>query len=219
MYLQQQQRKNCPPIQQYLLCMASYAFYFKINSVFWMYVQKTTKEQNKTIQQNLLCMAACLFFFLLQDQQLNLPDLSTLWLGTCIQLCHTHTHTWQTMALGFRRAERSRHSFRMSVDILGTSWDQCVSMVQYCFTSTETIKLVRTDSPGRPPRLSTQLLNSERQAHLIRSFVWPKVSPPFLVLSRAQICLNSVHYVFLKSFNVLTRLVKPVYCEKAKALT
>ena len=42
----------------------------------------------------------------------------------------------------------------MSVDILGTSRDQCVSMVQYCFTSTETIRLVRTDSPGRPPRLS-----------------------------------------------------------------
>ena len=43
---------------------------------------------------------------------------------------------------------------RMLVDILGTSWDQCVSMVQYCFTSTETTRLVRTDSPGRPPRLS-----------------------------------------------------------------
>ena len=43
---------------------------------------------------------------------------------------------------------------RMSVDILGTSWDQCRSMVQYSFTSTETRRLVRTDSPGRPPRLS-----------------------------------------------------------------
>ena len=43
---------------------------------------------------------------------------------------------------------------RMSVDILGTSWDQCVSMVQYCFTSTETRRLVRTGSPGRPPQLS-----------------------------------------------------------------
>ena len=42
----------------------------------------------------------------------------------------------------------------MSVDILGTSWDECVSMVQYCFTSTETIRFVRTESPGRPPRLS-----------------------------------------------------------------
>ena len=42
----------------------------------------------------------------------------------------------------------------MSVDILGTIWDQCVSIVQYCFTSTEIIRLVRTDSPGRPPRLS-----------------------------------------------------------------
>ena len=42
----------------------------------------------------------------------------------------------------------------MSVDILGTSWDQCRSMVQYSITTTETRRLVRTDSPGRPPRLS-----------------------------------------------------------------
>ena len=42
----------------------------------------------------------------------------------------------------------------MSTDILGTSWDQSVSTVQYCFTSTETIRLVRTESPGQPPRLS-----------------------------------------------------------------
>ena len=43
----------------------------------------------------------------------------------------------------------------MSADILGTSWDtQCRSMVQYSLTSTETRRLVRTDSPGRPPRLS-----------------------------------------------------------------
>ena len=42
----------------------------------------------------------------------------------------------------------------MSVDILGTSWDQCRSMVQCCFTSVVTKRLVRTDSPGWPPRLS-----------------------------------------------------------------
>ena len=42
----------------------------------------------------------------------------------------------------------------MSADILGTSWDQCRSMVQCSFTSTETRRLVRTDSSGRPPRLS-----------------------------------------------------------------
>ena len=40
------------------------------------------------------------------------------------------------------------------VDILGTNCDQCRSMVQCCFTSTETVKLIRTESPGRPPRLS-----------------------------------------------------------------
>ena len=42
----------------------------------------------------------------------------------------------------------------MSVDILGTSWDQCRGMVQYNFTSTETRRLIRTDSPGWLPRLS-----------------------------------------------------------------
>ena len=42
----------------------------------------------------------------------------------------------------------------MSLDILGTSCDQCRSMVQYSFTSTETRRLVRMDSPGRAPRLS-----------------------------------------------------------------
>ena len=42
----------------------------------------------------------------------------------------------------------------MSVDILGTSCDQCRSTVQCCFTSTETVRLIRTESPGRPPRLS-----------------------------------------------------------------
>ena len=44
---------------------------------------------------------------------------------------------------------------RMSFDISGTSWDQRVSMVPCSFTSTETRRLVRTDSPGRPPRLYT----------------------------------------------------------------
>ena len=38
--------------------------------------------------------------------------------------------------------------------LLGTNCDQCVCMAQCCFTSTETIGLIRTGSPGRPPRLS-----------------------------------------------------------------
>ena len=37
---------------------------------------------------------------------------------------------------------------------IGTNCDQCVCMVQCCLTSTETIRLIRTGSPGRPPRLS-----------------------------------------------------------------
>ena len=43
---------------------------------------------------------------------------------------------------------------RMSDDILRTNCDQCRSTVQCCFTSTETVRLVRTESPGWPPRLS-----------------------------------------------------------------
>ena len=47
------------------------------------------------------------------------------------------------------------------VDMLGTNCDQCVCMVQCCFTSTETVMLIRTGSPGRLPSTFTQLLNSE----------------------------------------------------------
>ena len=44
--------------------------------------------------------------------------------------------------------------FNFSADMLGTSCDQLWSMVQYSFMSMETRRLVRTDSPGQPPRLS-----------------------------------------------------------------
>ena len=50
----------------------------------------------------------------------------------------------------------------MSVDILGTSCDQCRSMVQYSFTSTETRRLRRTDISGPAGTATstlTQLLN------------------------------------------------------------
>ena len=43
---------------------------------------------------------------------------------------------------------------RMSVDILGTNCDQCLSMVQCCFTSTETVRFIRMGSQGWLPRLS-----------------------------------------------------------------
>ena len=45
----------------------------------------------------------------------------------------------------------------MSVDILGTSWDQCQSMVQYSFMSTETRRLV--SQPRTATSTLTQLLN------------------------------------------------------------
>ena len=42
----------------------------------------------------------------------------------------------------------------MSVDIWGTNCDQGLSTVQRCFTSTETIRLIRMGSPRWPPQLS-----------------------------------------------------------------
>ena len=61
------------------------------------------------------------------------------------------------------------------VNILGTNWDHCVSTVQCCFTSTETIRLIRTGSPGRPPRLSTQRLLWlwPRSGFKCSSHTWP----------------------------------------------
>ena len=41
------------------------------------------------------------------------------------------------------------------VDILGTNCDQCVYMVQCCFTSTETIRLIRD---GVPHALDDELM-------------------------------------------------------------
>ena len=46
------------------------------------------------------------------------------------------------------------------VDILGTNCDQCLSMVQCCFTSTETIRLCfRTEKLRMATSTFTQLLN------------------------------------------------------------
>ena len=38
------------------------------------------------------------------------------------------------------------HVVGCRVDILGTNCDQCLSMAQCCFTSTETARLIRTES-------------------------------------------------------------------------
>ena len=56
-------------------------------------------------------------------------------------------------------SEEDGHSVEFNVlvrrlDTLGTNCDQCLSMVQCCFMSTEAVRLIRTGNPGRPPRLS-----------------------------------------------------------------
>ena len=74
----------------------------------------------------------------------------------------THRHTTTFYVCGFHSALKINSDdgdvelnvLGCWVDILGTNCDQCRSTVQCCFTSTETVKLTRTGSPGRPPPLS-----------------------------------------------------------------
>ena len=74
---------------------------------------------------------------------------------TAPELLHLYSVRETHMRSALSRWWWSRAScLRMSVDILGTNYDQCLSMVQCCSVSTETIMLVRTESPGRPSRLS-----------------------------------------------------------------
>ena len=72
----------------------------------------------------------------------------------------------------------------MSADILGTSWDQCRSMVQYSFTSTET---------RRQPRTATSTLTQLLNYVAARQFL-------HLVLSPANIYDSTVHHLWPGSF-------------------
>ena len=55
------------------------------------------------------------------------------------------------------------HVLGCRADISGTNCNQCVCKVQCCFTSTETVKLIRTGSPGRPPSLPHSSLTLEKK--------------------------------------------------------
>ena len=110
----------------------------------------------------------------------------------------------------------------MSVDILGTCWDQCQSIVQYNLTSTETRRLVRTDSPGRPPRLShsswtmvailgstSTVINSVKQ-RLLRNRPGSALRPLATSCAEAK-CLHSSKPALLNG----TPLSKPVSLSSA----
>ena len=111
---------------------------------------------------------------------------------------------------------------RMSADVLGTSRDQRRSMVQYNFTSTETRRLVRTGSPGRPPRLSysswtmTKIQGSLLSSVFVLTTVWYCVDcvvecTMFWVWFSIQMivtCLNE--RVPLRSWKVLLRVSQPI---------
>ena len=94
----------------------------------------------------------------------------------------------------------------MSVDILGTNCDQCRSTVQCCFTSTETVRLIRTEGPGRPPRLS------HSSSTLVHNGWWwwsrascPRMSVDILETNCDQ-CRSTVRYCFTSTETI--RLVR-----------
>ena len=99
----------------------------------------------------------------------------------------------------------------MWVDILGTSWDQYMSMVQYCFTSTETIRLVRTESPGRPPQLSHNSWTMDFMCVFLTKTYWHLLH--FLQVSENADCLF-FYLLFLRLFpmspNWFMNMVAPI---------
>ena len=70
-------------------------------------------------------------------------------------------------------------------------------MVQYSFTSTETRRLVRTDSPGRPPGLS-QLLNYA--ICLLLCTVSTCISVPYIYLYFCTVYLLVFIYLVLLAY-------------------
>ena len=82
----------------------------------------------------------------------------------------------------------------MSVDILGTNCDQ-TSMVQHCFTSTKTIRLVRTESPERPPRLSHSSWTVGSEGAVMLEFVMEADEDD----NRLSLCARWFKHGFFKS--------------------
>ena len=73
-----------------------------------------------------------------------------------IIVCWQNVSAWcnHTGWLGVEHSHVEFNVLGYGVDLLGTNSDQCLSMAQCCFTSTETVRLIRTGSPGWPPQLS-----------------------------------------------------------------
>ena len=83
------------------------------------------------------------------------------------------------------------------VDILGTNCDQCVCMVQCCLTSTETIMLIWTGSPGQPLRLSHSswtLMESHRP--ILSRYIQGQFMKVIYIY---RICNKSRNHVFLNN--------------------
>ena len=83
-------------------------------------------------------------------------------------------------------------------------------MVQYSFTSTETRKLVRTDSPGRPPRLShsswTMRWRQRCDRYIISLSPYLRTPSPFsLSLISLMVSVDVKHHAYLLTNSALSR--------------
>ena len=123
-----------------------------------------------------VCLSVCLSVSVSVSFSVSLSDCLCLCLSLCVSfsvclsVClslflllsfspHSQLSSWPYIPIypssGSGNADDvDLHVLGGRVDILGTNCNQCVSTVQRCFTSTETVRFIRTESPGRPPRLS-----------------------------------------------------------------
>ena len=96
----------------------------------------------------------------------------------------------------------------MSTDILGTNCDQRVCMVQCCFTSTETVKLIRTESPGRSPRPSHTSRTLSGKYGSKRVNIWSSTA----LKQRTRACHSFPSHLLDRSHS-LDRFGKPCHAE------
>ena len=125
---------------------------FNLSYAFWMLYNVTDKVLTSTCRM--------LYNFLLDFQLLaifsSIPTTKLSKAAILVTVIFSRNRSWKETAPKCLLDDDDVELIvlRCRVDILEANCDQCVCMVQCCFTSTETIRLIRTGSPGRPPRLS-----------------------------------------------------------------
>ena len=106
--------------------------------VFWIWIKSQTNSKRNWFTTFFLqegrCQKARLTSFAIGEQSMAMARLQTLVQYDILPQRHAARMYGLPLSMPVRFG---------CVDIFGTSWDQCRSMVQYCFTSTETVSLVK----------------------------------------------------------------------------